>query len=87
MKVLLTSLVLVMSFSSFSEGETSKSVDRFDLVDENSDGKISMKEWLAKQTKRFKRIDKNNDGFITKNERDQFKDELIIIRHDEDKNN
>ena len=43
---------------------------RFDLLDENNDGRISTAEWLGHRDA-FDRLDRNDDGFLSRAELDQ----------------
>ena len=46
--------------------------EKFEKVDTNSDGKISMNEWNAHGKVWFDKIDANKDGSITKAEKEAF---------------
>lgn len=45
---------------------------RYNDMDANKDGKVTMDEFLTAMKKRFKEIDKNGDGFISVQEHDIY---------------
>ncbi len=89
LQVILTSTLLIAPTMVFATGgksipcknhkeQRSLSI-MFDEIDENKNGKVTLKEFKqfalerSKYEKRFQRIDSDNDGIISKNELTQHK--------------
>jgi Ca2+-binding EF-hand superfamily protein len=64
MKRFLTAIVLVLFCTSISLALD----NNLKKIDNNSDGKISKKEYIDAVTNTFNKLDKNTDGFLAKDE-------------------
>ena len=57
-----------------------KEMESLTELDSNSDGKISLAEYLSKPDKKFKSLDSNKDGYISKEEMSN-KDKTDVHAH------
>tara|TARA_B100000401_G_scaffold414744_1_gene335854 strand:+ start:32 stop:295 length:264 start_codon:yes stop_codon:yes gene_type:complete len=57
-----------------------KKMESLTELDSNSDGKISLEEYLSKLDKKFKSLDSNKDGYISKEEMSN-KDKTDVHAH------
>jgi len=59
---------VAMAEDSSSSGKGNRGEAMFKKMDTNSDGKVSLEEYLAKAKTRFEKKDANSDGYLTMDE-------------------